>query len=398
MVQVVDSTEDLLDGRIPANQPLEWEFLGSDPAAEALRAERHHGRGGVRVGADPASEALFAERHRHGRGVGAYVADVHSLGADPVLATGKILARARDLRPPAPPPARVIPYHEAEAVTLDPVVQEEILGAGGGLDPADFPLATHLYRHFQGKKREPTLVRLDTEESYRGFRADSSPEIAELQQKVAALEALVRAHASDGHGGPIDDVVMGLASDVSQLQATEAEKRLALRMPPWMEGTWDSWREAGPEGGIICSALALPGHDGRPRIATAACPVARHVEDVVRYAGDVGGDVVTLLGVLPTVACLLAGGHLLGELARAAPHLLARPEARSGQPFLGKIIHAPNGPTSAALAVLLQRAQAGDAQARKEWATLAEVALAQNEDLARSMSTTKRRVVAAQSE
>lgn len=358
--------------------------LGADHAAEAAHAQRHHGRGGVMVGSDPAMDDMHAQRY-HGRG-GVMVGD------DPVASaaesTRRIVERARDAKSPSLPPAAVTHY-DADYIDVDPTTAE-ILGSAG-VDETAFPVTTELYRAF-AKKREPKYVRLDTEASYRDFRAEQSPEIAELRLKVEALEALVRAHTRDGHGA--QDVIVGLASDVSKLQSSTADKRVPMQMPPWAEGTWDCWREDGPDGGLVCCSIALPGHDGEVRICTAATPVRKHVEDVVGYSHDVECDVVDLLGVLPTIACMLAGGSLMTEMAAAAPAVLAHPDARGDQPFIGKIVPA-NQPTLATLIALLQRAQAGDAQAAREWSALARVP---NTDLSLSMGEAKRRLLAEQSD
>ncbi len=399
-----------------------WErksaLLGADPAAMSAAAQRFSGRGGRPVlGADPAADAARAQRHRGGGSmIGALVADFHSIkaayrdaankgtaeemetdivGDDPVSqaarATKAIIKRARDEALPAAPPSRVMHYDATDEVSIDPV-QLEILGEGG-LSEADFPLSTELYRHFHGRN-EPKFMRLDTEDSYRDFRADQSPEIAELRQKVATLEALVSAHTADGHGA--QNVIIGLASDISNLQAQTSNKRVPLQMPPWAEGTWDCWREDGPDGGLVCCSIALPGHDGNVRICTAAAPVKNRVEDVVGYTHDIGCDVVTLLGVLPTIACMLAGRDLLTEMAAAAPAVLAHPGAKSQTPFIGKIVPA-NQPTLATLMALLQGAQAGNVQATKEWMTFAKIAQT-NSGLAESMHEAKNRLIAAQTE
>ena len=46
MTEVIDSASDLLSDMIPADQPVDWEFLGADRAADSAWAERHHGREG----------------------------------------------------------------------------------------------------------------------------------------------------------------------------------------------------------------------------------------------------------------------------------------------------------------------------------------------------------------
>ena len=382
-------------------------MLGADSAAEAANAQRHRG-GGNMLGADSAAEAANAQRHRSGRGgggeemLGALYADFHALkelardraaaeqeagiGADPVMATQKIIERARDEKPPSAPPDSVVEYDDSDELSINPV-REEILGAE--LDTVNFPLTSSLYKHFQAKAPPSKYVRLDTEDSYREFRAD----VAELQRKVARLESLVSSHISDDHGA--QDAIVGLASDISNLQSSTAGKRVPLQMPPWADGTWACWREDGPNGGLVCCSISLPGHDGNVRICTAATPVKGHVESVVGYTRDVGCGVAELLGVLPTLACMLAGSHLMSEMAAAAPTVLAHPSVvGSNRPFIGRIVPA-NHPTLAALIALLQGAQAGNQQAAREWTALSQAAVS-NSDLALSMSEARGRLVAAQ--
>ena len=486
-VQTVDSIEQLFDGEIDVNQPIDWEFLGADVgcelydrwsgyragscvvlpngetrcakravspgsagpgeagwkhewqrvspvalrgswrntaerrhgrdgvsvgadyAAEANYAERHHGRGGVSVGADHAAEAAYAARH-HGRGgvlVGALVADfqaireaarrqsgiVEEMAGDvgrAADATRDILVRARDTEPPTPPPSRVVPYDETDEISISPV-QLEILGEVSVKEDR-FPLTSDLYRHFR-RGGDSRFVRLDTEESYRDFRAAQSPVIAELRDKVARLERMLQAHMQDGHGA--QDTIVGLASDVSKLQAEEQRARVAPLMPPWAKGTWDCWRQEGPRGGLICCSVSVPGPDGSPRICTSATPLEEHVHDVVGCAFDAGHDVSGLLGVLPTIACMLGGGRLLRDVCAATPAVLDHPAAKTGKPFVGRIVVA-NHPTRAALIALLQYAQTGNERARREWEELAQLA-ERSPSLRQSMEEARARLVEAQS-
>lgn len=442
-VQVADDVATLFDGEINVNEPIDWAFLGADFQAsdappwspwsayqagdcaripnEGVWCARRSVRAGevgpgergwehvwerksTLLGHDPAAYSAASQRFsgRGGRPVlGALVADFHvvkqayrdavdkgehvgdDLVSQAAATTKKIIRRARDEATPASAPAMVTHYDATDEVSIDPV-QLEILGEDG-IDERNFPITSGLYRRFRASA-EPTFVRLDTEESYPDYRG------ADLHRKVAALDALLHAHLADGHGG--QDIVVGLASDISALQDETAARRVPLKMPPWADGTWDCWREPGPEGGLVCCSMALPGHDGTIRICTNAAPVKRRVEDVARYAREEGGDVVTLLGVLPTIACMLTGRDLMTGMAAAAPKILAHPAARSNTPFVGRIVPA-NQPTMAAIIALLQTAQSGNAQAAREWGMLAEAA-GKHPELTQSMIEARRRLLAAQ--
>ena len=252
----------------------------------------------------------------------------------------------------------------------------EILGAA----EASTPLLTRIFSKF-AKKQSPTYVRLDTAKSYKDFRATQSPEMAELQQKVAELALILRGHIADGHGNPMtfdDDLAQVTAHDVMVLWGEIQDKQVPIKLPPFADGKYSCWHEPGEAGGVVCASLMLPGPDGELRIATAATPVFEHVVEVCGHTQNVGGRVTELLGVLPTVACMLGGSHLIPRMARAAPKLLARPEVQQGDSiFVGKIVPYVQ-PSLAAIMTLCQKAQSGDAEAIREWKLLAKYAEAKD--------------------
>jgi hypothetical protein len=122
--------------------------------------------------------------------------------------------------------------------------------------------------------------------------------------------------------------------------------------------------------------------------------VVKHVNDVVGYARAVGASVSELLGVLPTVACMMGGGFLIPQMASCAPQLLARPEVVAGGTFVGRMVP-KHHPSFAALISLLQRAQSGYTVAIEEWERLAQVAQSEPE-LAGLMLKTQERLLRAQ--
>lgn len=306
--------------------------------------------------------------------LGAMIQDYHFL--DVVGATQKIVERARDKKAP-PPSLRVVPADEPAPI-VDRFLEEILLV--GDL-ASQFPCTIGFYETF---RVEPKYVRLDTEKSYRDFRMSQSPEMAELRAEVARLSSLLHAHMADGHGPQITESLGRLISD------EEVSRRIPLSMPPWAEGKWDCWRE----GGLVCCSIRLPGADGTARICTSATPIEPYVHEVVGYAHEVGGNISAMLGVLPTVACMMAGGSLPPAMCKAAPSILARPEVQSGNIFIGRLAGASQ-PALAAMIALLQKAQNGDPQATSEWqkfTKLAEVSA----DLASTMGEAKIRLAAAQ--
>lgn len=310
------------------------------------------------------------------------------LGADPatVEATRKIIEKARDSK--APPLPMMVAELDADVVKMPGDYLDEVILLGVDGAPA-FPMAASL-RHEYGGDADPKYVRVDTAPSYREFRTAQSPEMAALRQRVGEMEDLLRAHLADPHAH--HETVAGYLDDISRLgtQADPAAKRIPLSMPPWAEGKYDCWRE----GDLICCSIALPGNDGHVRICTSATPIKKHVDLVVGYAQAVGAKVSEMLGVLPTVACMMGGGFLIPQMAKAAPQLLARPEVVAGGTFVGRLVPA-NIPSFAALIALLQRAQSGNETATAEWERLADVAASEPE-LTRLMVKAQEKLLAAQ--
>lgn len=266
--------------------------------------------------------------------LGNVVSDFHATVLEEIIGqTERIITRVRDQKSPAPwirvvavePDTIYAPYADA-------VSQVTLLGNDAG--ESEFPLTKALYDHFQSVG-EMWPVRLDTLESYEEFR--SAPEMAD--EAMAGM--------------------LGHLGDMSRLARTQEEIPLSL---PFDKDTYRCWRE----GEMVCCSIAVPGPDGEMRICTSWTPAEKHVNEVVGHAHAIGvKDVTTMLGVLPTVACMMGGSELAPRLAAAAPALLARPEVQDGGIFVGAMV--ANHPSLAALMALWQEARGGNVQAAEEW-------------------------------
>lgn len=304
-------------------------------------------------------------------------------------AVKRVVAQARNERP-APPTMRVVSANEDfhNPIGLPEHVADVVVFGDDEAGNPLFPVTAKLYESFAvgADDRAPRYIRLDTDASYKDFRTENSPVMAMLKAKVEELEALVRGHMAD------DTVhVHGIATDISRLQAAgDGMTRVPLMLPPAAEGAVDCWRD----GDVICCSMWLPGPDGDVRVCTTATPLAEHVADVADYTRRSGVEPADVLGFLPTMACMLGGGSLLPKMAAAASSLLARPEAATGEPFVGRMVPA-NQPTLATLIALLQLCQRGEAQACTEWSRLATLA-ASVPELAAAMADAKARLRSAQ--
>jgi hypothetical protein len=278
----------------------------------------------------------------------------------------KVIEKARDNRQPAPP---------MKAVDVDaPVTGEEDWGltdvmigatiATAGPDP--FPLTSALLLR-AGATTEPRIVRVDTEASYRDFRAESSPE-------MAALKARLEDHVNDphAHGGideaDVEDDVADLVHLGAAVDEAEAAKRVELVMPRHFDGMVTAWRE----GNSVCASLSLPGRDGEVRICTSIEPIAKCLEEMSRHAAESGVPASAVVGALPSMGCVLGAATALKEMAAAAPAILQRPEAGMKLPFMVRIEPKLN-PAIAALTMLAAACKAGSAQACAEWQKLGEM-------------------------
>ena len=279
----------------------------------------------------------------------------------------KVVEKARDNRQP-PPPMRAV---EVDAPQLDWSGADEFVGCvigcstAMGADP--FPLTAQLMNRAFASG-EPRFVRIDTPESYKAFRAEGSPEMAELAARVAELRAKLEehmhdpdAHSQDALVGEIDEVTeLGAAVD-----ASEQAKRVQLWMPKRYDGQIDAWME----GDHVGVSMALPGIDGDVRICTALEPMDRCVNEMSRHAAEAKVPASSILGMLPAMGCVLGAGTVIKEVAAAAPEILRHPSASGRLPFVLRI-EPKVAPTLAAMAQLAFLCKQGNKQACDEWARL----------------------------
>jgi hypothetical protein len=292
-------------------------------------------------------------------------------GASPAAAVAKVIEKARDNRQPAPP---------MRAVDVDAPLEEDdwsladtVLGAAAATGADPFPLLSQLLLR-AGAATEPRYVRVDTEESYKAFRTEHSPELADLAARLDAHVADPHAHGAGSISSGDDELSSDLSDDIDDLvhlgaeaQAAEDAKRVDLWMPKRFDGLVTAWKE----GENVCASLTLPGADGEVRICTSLEPIRKCVAEMAQHAAESGVPAATVVGVLPAMGCVLGAGTALKEMAAAAPAILQRPEAAGNQPFVVRI-EPKTSPTLAALAMLAWACKQGNAQACDEWQKLGE--------------------------
>jgi hypothetical protein len=275
----------------------------------------------------------------------------------------KVVEKARDNRQPAPPMKAVdvdAPLEDDASGFLSSIVIGATVSAPGAVEP--FPLLSQLLLR-AGATVEPRIVRVDTEESYKQFRTERSPELSAVSAKLEAHLSDPLAHESDDIDDDINDLVM-LGEEA---QAVEAQKRVEMWMPTRFDGKVEAWKQ----GDKVFASIALPGCDGEVRICTAFEPMRKCVEEMMRHASETQ-DGASVVGVLPAMGCVLGAGTVMKEMAAAAPAILARPEARMKMPFVVRI-EPKIAPNLAALVMLAAAAKMGNTQAVSEWQKLASL-------------------------
>jgi hypothetical protein len=268
----------------------------------------------------------------------------------------KVVEKARDNRQPAPPMKAVDP--ESPLPFDDWGLADVVLGAAqasGHPDP--FPLTTRFMQRC-GAGMEPRFVRVDTDASYKQFRTDSSPELAELRARFEE-------HVSDPYAHErTDDALSEAVDEIVHIgeEAMEAEqdKVLELRMPQHFDGLVTAWREDDMVG---CS-MRLP--DGR--VATTFEPVSKSVAEMSRHASEADVSPSAIVGVLTAMGCVLGAGTALKEMAAGAPAVAQK----KGAPFVVRL-EPKVAPALCALAMLAMACREGVQQAIAEWANLASL-------------------------
>ena len=244
------------------------------------------------------------------------------------------------------------------------------------VDAVEYPITQNLYRKYRAAMPVEKIVRVDDDASYQRFMDGlRAPYKAELEQRLAALEAIVADHSADNHAhGRVANLekalyehqtdpmahqieVLGEAVEEARERAAVCGERVPLSLHPSTEGKVSSWQSGDK---IYCSIRALDA-SGRPRVLTTATPAARHVEEVVSYAADAKVDPIEVMDSLPLLGQVLGGGALVTQLTKMAPDLLSRPEVARGDNVAVKA--KPEGdPCLAAVMSLLQLCKRGSAQ------------------------------------
>lgn len=293
-------------------------------------------------------------------GIGPYAEDgAFEIGE----AVAAVVETARDNRQP-PPPMRVVDVDEDPLADGDDpwgVVDSmynmsEHVGGGENL----FPLTTKFMQR-AGQGMTPRIVRVDTEESYKKFRQDSSPEIAELRQALAEHINDPNAHSA------FDEDISEFALIGAEVEAAEAEKTVDLWMPKHFEGNVTAWRE----GDNVCASMRMPGG----RILTSVEPMENCVEEMAQHAANAGVKIGEVVDALPAMGCVLGAGTVLKEMAKGAPEIAKRPEMKKDVPFMVRL-EPKVAPALCALCMLAFACKAGDAQACAEWEALGKTASA----------------------
>lgn len=289
-------------------------------------------------------------------------ADGYAGGVEVGEAVRRVIKQARDNRQPAPKMRAV----DVDAPTREP--EEEFPWAledvyMGAADP--FPLLAKLLQR-AGAGMPPRFVRVDTEESYKQFRSENSPELAELMRRTDELAQRLSAHEADpGAHDRLAEDVEDLTLLGAEVQAAEADKRVDVRLPKHFEGKYHAWRE----GDFVFASIALPGPDGNVRIATSPEPVRRAVSEMARHASEANVPAGAVVDLIPGMGVVLGAGTAIKEMAAAAPAILRRKEAQGCAPFVVRV-EPKAAPALCALAALLCLASRGDAQAKDEWTRL----------------------------
>lgn len=299
----------------------------------------------------------------------------YEIGADapPVApsAVVKVIETARNNRKP-PPPMKAVD-HDAPLEEDEWGLADLMIGAAAVAPVNPFPLVSELLLR-AGASIEPRIVRVDTEESYRQFREENSPEMSTLRHHLEAHIANQHAHGNEHaeEDGELDDDVSEDIEDLvilgAEVDAAEAGKRVELWMPKRFDGLVTAWTE----GKFVCASITLPGSDGEVRICTTLEPIRKAVAEMSQHAAESGVPASTVIGVLPKMGCVLGAGTAVKEMAAAAPSILQRPEASRNQPFVVRI-EPKTSPALAALAMLAAACRAGSAQACDEWKRLGEM-------------------------
>lgn len=343
---------DVLD---ESNRPLQYE-IGADEATtpwDAFASEP------VRVGNVEIGEIEIGNTE-----IGNVEIGNTEIGA--ALALRKVVEKARDNRTPAPP-MKTVALDAPEPDNVESwALTDTCLGAAE-VTPDPFPLLAKLLQK-AGAGVGPRIVRIDTEESFRDFRAKGSPEYAEFRERMDDFEHRLHAHASDPHA---HDQLADEAQDLAVLGAVAdkslAARRIEFKLDPSFDGKHEEWVD--DEDDTIYASLKLSHPDGSVRWVTSTEPRSKSIAEMSRHAGEANVPVSAIVGMLPAAGEVLGAGTAIKEMVAAVPALMNHPEMRSPFPFIARIEPRAN-PGLFALAALALECTRGNAQACDEWKRL----------------------------
>jgi len=299
--------------------------------------------------------------------------------SDPAKAVKKVIKTARDTRQP-PPVMKAVPV-DAPPTPAD-VENEEVLswfsdiveGVGCMIGAANpFPLTTKLLTRFGAGMEKPRYVRVDTEDSYKAFRADSSPEMSEYRDKLREVSDRLDAHVRDPRAHESDASSEDLADAIEEAEAVgaaaqEAEKSKQVDL--WLKDGVKDHVRAWQEGDYVGVSMVLPGGD---LIATSMSPSEDAIGEMEEYAAAANVSAAAVVGVIPAMGCVLGAGTLLKEQAAATKSIMEMSQSKGGKPFVCRI-EPKAAPSLCALVALACMCAKGDKQACAEWDLMASAA------------------------
>lgn len=198
----------------------------------------------------------------------------------------------------------------------------------------------------------PSVVRMDTMDTYRAFRTDrATPYQAQLDARLAKLEEAFRRHGSDGHGGDkmIEAFDVQVIGDLAQAAKTGGTLVETAVLP----GKIVCWQD-GSE--ILCTGRGY-GLDRKPRYITASIPTSVACDEVLGAAVEVDVPSNIVIPLLPQLTQQIGARIALSRMCTAAP-VLEDGEVAVLQP--------QGDPDMAAAMALLQQCRLGDPQACAE--------------------------------
>jgi hypothetical protein len=283
-----------------------------------------------------------------------------------------VLRTARDHRW-APPPMTAVYLDDP---LPDPLLDDEfelvMLGASDSDGPP--PTAMRLYAESGGVDDDFRVMRCDTEQSYKALCGSLSPEFAEFQRRLAAVEKALAQHIADPNAhAKVQRAAEAMLGAAAKAHARMAGDAIAMELPPESDAKFRRWRQ----GDSICVTGCFPAPDGTVRYLTCATPAHVEAARLARYVDASGVHPAEVLGCAGMLCNLLGAGSLIPILCAGAPDALAldaaaRP-AGSTAPMVVRV-QPETQPSALAILSLAERCEAGDEQAMEEWERLGDVA------------------------